>query len=222
VTPSHQYPLGVVMSAARRLRLLDWARRRGTWLVEDDYDSEYRYDNQPIASLHGLDPDRRVIYTGTFSKVLFPAVRIGYVVVPDDLIARFRRVREALDNFPPPLYQAVLYDFIHDGHFARHLRRMRAVYAERRRALVAALERELGGIVQIIGDRSGMHVVATLEQGDREIAVRAAQLGLSVLPLSSCYSKKARRNGLVLGYGATRPAEIADLVRRLATIVREP
>src|SRR5262249_2561355 len=162
-------------------------------------------DNQPIASLHGLDPDRRVIYIGTFSKVLFPAVRIGYVVIPADLIARFRRVREALDNFPPTLYQAVLYDFMHDGPFARHLSRMRAVYGERRHALVDALERELGDAVRIIGDRSGMHVVASLPRGDREIALRAAREGLSVLPLSSCYSGPARRRGLVLGYGATRP-----------------
>jgi GntR family transcriptional regulator/MocR family aminotransferase len=220
ITPSHQYPLGVVMSAARRLHLLDWARRRGTWLLEDDYDSEYRYDQSPIASLHGLDTDHRVIYVGTFSKVLFPGVRIGYVVIPDDLIGRFRRVRQALDNFPPPLYQAALFDFMRDGHFARHLRRTRAAYAERRSTLVRALQRELGDVVEIVGDRSGMHLVATLVGDDRDIAVRAAKRGLSVIPLSSCYAGRAHRRGLLLGYGATRVGEIGERVRELAAVVR--
>src|SRR5207249_824907 len=120
----------------------DWARRTGGWVLEDDYDSEYRYDNEPIASLQGLDLDRRVIYIGTFSKVLFPALRVGYLVIPPDLVTRFRRIREAMDNSPAPLYQSVLHDFIAGGHFVRHLRRMRAIYAERRRVLVDALERE--------------------------------------------------------------------------------
>src|SRR5262249_62268208 len=130
VTPSHQYPLGVILSAPRRLQLLDWARRRGAWVLEDDYDSEHRYDSQPIASLQGLDTDRRVVYIGTFSKVLFPALRIGYLVIPPDLVARFRRVREALDNSPPTFYQAVLHDFFREGHFARHIPRMPPLYAD--------------------------------------------------------------------------------------------
>jgi GntR family transcriptional regulator/MocR family aminotransferase len=220
VTPSHQYPLGVVMSPARRAELLALARRRGAWLFEDDYDSEYRYDDQPpIASLHGLDPDRRVIYIGTFSKVLFPAIRVGYAVIPDDLIARFVRVRRALDNFPPPLYQAALSDFIRDGHFARHLRRTRSAYAERRRALIRALRRELGDRVDIIGDRSGMHLVARIDGDDQDIATRAAARGLSVIPLSSCYAGRARRRGLLLGFGALRPSEIAARVRELAAVI---
>jgi GntR family transcriptional regulator/MocR family aminotransferase len=217
VTPSHQYPLGVVMTAPRRLQLLAWARRAGAWVLEDDYDSEFRYDNQPIASLQGLDPDRRVIYIGTFSKVLFPALRVGYLVIPPDLVARFRRIREAMDNSPAPLYQAVLHEFIRDGHFARHMRRMRGIYAERRRALVVAIGRELGDRVTIIGDRAGMHLVVTLPQDadDREIAMRALRRGLSVVPLSSCYFGRHRRRGLLLGYGTTRVAEIPDAVRRL-------
>jgi GntR family transcriptional regulator/MocR family aminotransferase len=223
VTPSHQYPLGVIMTAARRLQLLDWARRRGAWLLEDDYDSEYRYDNQPIASLQGLDTDQRVIYIGTFSKVLFPALRVGYLVIPRDLVARFRRIREAMDNSPAPLYQVVLHDFLHEGHFARHIRRMREIYAERRRVLVRALEHELGDSVTIAGDRAGMHLVAMLPRGarDREIAERAAQRGLSVTPLSSCYTGRRAIPGLVLGYGAVRAAEIPEAVRRLKAILRE-
>jgi GntR family transcriptional regulator/MocR family aminotransferase len=221
VTPSHQYPLGVVMSAPRRLSLLDWARRRGAWLLEDDYDSEYRYDGQPLASLHGLDGDARVVYVGTFSKVLFPAVRVGYLVVPQDLVARFRRVREAIDIFPATLHQAVLADFIGEGHFARHLRRMRIIYADRRRALEAALARELGAAVRVVGERSGMHLVVVLPRGshDREIAVRAARSGISVVPLSSCYSGRAKEPGLVLGYGSTRTSEMAEAVRTLKGLV---
>jgi len=222
VTPSHQYPLGMIMSAPRRLQLLDWARRRGAWLIEDDYDSEYRYDAQPIASLHGLDTDQRVLYIGTFSKVLFPGLRVGYLVIPDDLVARFRQIRDAMDIFPAPLYQAVLHDFMRGGHFARHLRRMRAVYAERRRVLVTAIERELGGAVRVAGDRAGFHLVVLLppDARDDDIAVRAARRGISVIPLSSCYSGPRRRPGLVLGYGATRVTEIADAVRQLKSILR--
>jgi GntR family transcriptional regulator/MocR family aminotransferase len=220
VTPSHQYPLGVVMSVARRLQLLDWARRRGTWLLEDDYDSEYHYDIAPTPSLHGLDGDHRVIYIGTFSKVLFPAIRIGYLVIPDDLIERFRRVRAAFDNFPPPLYQAALADFIVEGHFVRHLRRTRAAYADRRRSLIRALEHDLGDLIEIVGDRAGMHLVATLAGDDRHIAVRAAAHGLSVIPLSSCYVGRASRRGLLLGYGAIRAREIGERVRELAALIR--
>ena len=144
VTPSHQYPLGATMSASRRLQLLDWAQRSGAWILEDDYDSEYRYESLPVAALQGLDRDSRVLYIGTFSKVLFPALRLGYLVIPADLVARFAAVREAMDIFPPALYQAVLTDFILEGHFARHLRRMRLLYRERRDALVEALGKELG------------------------------------------------------------------------------
>jgi len=221
VTPSHQYPLGVIMSAPRRLQLLDWARRHGAWLIEDDYDSEYRYDGPPIASLHGLDTDHRVLYIGTFSKVLFPALRVGYLVIPLDLVARFRRVRAATDNSPAPLYQAVLHDFIHDGHFARHIRRTRAAYAERRRVLVDAIERELGDAAHVVGDRAGIHLVVMLPRGarDRDIAIRAARDGISVIPLSTCYASPRPRPGLILGYGTTRVTEIADAVRRLKAIL---
>src|SRR5262249_36930965 len=221
VTPSHQYPLGVIMSASRRLQLLDWARRRGAWVIEDDYDSEYRYDGQPIASLQGLDTDQRVIYVGTFSKVLFPALRVGYLVVPLDLLPRFRRIRSAMDDFPAPLYQLVLAQFIREGHFARHVRRMHGIYAERRRVLVRSVEHELGDAVRITGDHAGMHLVLELPAGarDQDIAVRAAADGISVLPLSSCMLGPGRRRGLVLGYGASPAREIPDAVRRLKAVI---
>ena len=221
VTPSHQYPLGMILSAARRLQLLDWARRRGAWLLEDDYDSECRYDSQPLASLHSLDSDDRVLYIGTFSKILFPGLRVGYLVMPRDLVARFRRFRDAMDIFPAALYQSVLAELIRDGHFARHLRRMRGVYAERRRVLERALVRELGDAVRIVGDRAGMHLVILLAKhaDDRELATRAAQRGISVIPLSSCYVGRRVQPGLVLGYGAARVGELPDAVRRLKAVL---
>jgi GntR family transcriptional regulator / MocR family aminotransferase len=153
VTPSHQFPLGVTMSASRRLRLLDWAQNTGSWIIEDDYDSEYRYESLPIPSLQGLDAGARVIYIGTFSKVLFPSLRLGYVVVPSDLVDRFLSIRRAVDIGPPSFYQEVLAEFISEGHFARHVRRMRVLYRERRSALVAGISNELGAMVEVLGVR---------------------------------------------------------------------
>jgi GntR family transcriptional regulator/MocR family aminotransferase len=221
VTPSHQYPLGVTMTAARRLQLLDWAHRTGAWIIEDDYDSEYRYGHLPIASLQGLDRDARVVYVGTFSKVLFPALRLGYVVVPADLVPRFAAVREAMDVCPPSMFQAVLADFIADGHFGRHLRRMRLLYADRRAALVDALAKELPEL-EVIGDAAGMHLAAALPPGtrDRDVAARASGRGLWTMPLSACYCGPASRPGLVLGYGGVTEREIRDAARRLAPLVR--
>src|SRR5204863_3642283 len=149
VTPSHQYPLGVTMSLARRLSLLEWARERGAFVIEDDYDSEFRYAGRPLAALQGLDRDGRVIYLGTFSKVLFPSLRLGYLIVPPDLSAAFARARAAADRFACTLTQAVVADFIAEGHFARHIRRMRTLYAARQEALVRAVRRELGGVIDV-------------------------------------------------------------------------
>jgi GntR family transcriptional regulator/MocR family aminotransferase len=204
------------------LQLLEWARRHGAWIFEDDYDSEYRYDGKPLASLHGLDADRRVLYVGTFSKVLFPALRIGYLVVPLDLVARFRRVRGAMDISTSHLYQAVLADFLGEGHFARHLRRMRGIYAERRHALETSLGHELGTVARVVGDRAGMHLVVMLPSGarDHDVALRAARRGVSVIPLSTCYMGRRTEPGLVLGYGSTRLGEIPEAVRRLKSILR--
>src|SRR5262249_15584348 len=128
VTPSHQYPMGMTMSATRRMLLLNWAARSGAWILEDDYDSEYRFGTRPVASLQGMDADERVISVGTFSKVLFPALRLGYMVVPTDLVPAFAAARDAADVFSSTLYQAVATDFIREGHFARHIRRMRMLY----------------------------------------------------------------------------------------------
>jgi GntR family transcriptional regulator/MocR family aminotransferase len=218
VTPSHQYPLGMTMTASRRIQLLDWAQRSGAWIFEDDYDSEYRYESPPISALQGLDRDARVIYIGTFSKVLFPALRIGYLVLPPDLVERFAAVRDAMDIFPPALYQAVLTDFLREGHFARHLRKMRMIYRERRNALGEALRNEK---LEVLGDRAGLHLVVSLPEGaeDRKISERAARQGLWVMPLSSCYLGEPSHPGLVLGFGGTSVPDVEDGVRRLCTLL---
>jgi GntR family transcriptional regulator/MocR family aminotransferase len=217
ITPSHQYPLGVTMSATRRMLLLNWAMRSGAWIIEDDYDSEYRLGGRPIASLQGLDTDARVIYVGTFSKVVFPALRLGYVVVPSDLVDAFSTARDASDQFSSTLYQAVMTDFIREGHFARHIRRMRMLYIQRRTALVEAIHKQLGDKFEVIGAEAGMHLVALLppDVSDETISRRAAEMGISAMPLSSCYAKPPVRGGLILGYGGTDERQIHDGIRRL-------
>ena len=206
VTPSHQFPLGVTMSASRRLQLLEWAQKAGSWIVEDDYDSEYRYESMPISSLQGLDHNSRVIYIGTFSKTLFPALRLGYMVIPPDLVDRFAALRRILDIFPSYFHQEVMTEFIQQGHFARHIRRTRILYAERRNALVDAIRSELGPEFEIAGGEAGMHVVMLLPDGlrDEEIAVRAAKRKLWLWPLSPSYVGRAARQGFILGFAGTR------------------
>jgi GntR family transcriptional regulator / MocR family aminotransferase len=223
VAPSHHYPLGVTMSASRRLQLLDWAESTGAWIVEDDYDSEYRYGSMPVASLQGLDHNSRVIYIGTFSKTLFPSLRIGYVVIPPDLVERFIAVRYGMDIGPPHFLQAVLADFMQEGHFARHIRRMRQLYGQRRTALVSAIQREFASELQIVGAEAGMYLAVILKNGacDQEVASRAAQQGLWTQPLSPAYFGEPRSQGLVLGFGSTPAEEMPKAVRRLRSVVDE-
>jgi GntR family transcriptional regulator / MocR family aminotransferase len=222
VTPSHQYPLGATMSAARRLQLLEWAHSLNAWIVEDDYDSEYRYESMPVASMQGLDPGSRVIYIGTFSKTLFPSLRLGYIVIPPALVNRFLAVRRANDLCPSHLYQAALADFISAGHFARHIRRTRQLYAERRNAIAQALRKEFGGEIEILGAEAGMHLVVTLPPGlsDQKISARAAQEGLWLWPLSSAYAGTNVRQGFILGFGGTKANEMPHQVRRLRKVMR--
>ena len=185
VTPSHQFPLGAVMSVSRRLALLAWARRAEAWVLEDDYDSEFRYAGRPLPCLQGLDVERqdaagpaRVLYIGTFSKTLAPALRLGYLIVPDALVDAFRAARAVLDRHAPTLAQGVLADFIAEGHYARHVRRVRAVYAERQAALLAAAEAELAGLLTLTPDPAGLHLVGRLAPGlDAEEAAAAGRGG---------------------------------------------
>jgi GntR family transcriptional regulator/MocR family aminotransferase len=221
ITPSHQYPLGWTMSASRRMMLLNWATRSGAWIIEDDYDSEYRFGGRPIASLQGLDTDARVIYIGTFNKVVFPSLRLGYVVIPKDLLPAFSTARDAADVFSSTLYQAVMTDFIREGHFARHIRRTRALYAQRRAALVEAIRKHLGEQLEVVGAEAGMHLAALLRSGvnDVTVAKKAAQLGIAAQPLSSCCSKPPSRGGLILGYGGADARQLEDGVRKLTSCI---
>lgn len=221
VTPSHQYPLGVTMSASRRLQLLDWSESNGSWIIEDDYDSEYRYEGMPVTSLQGLDRNSRVVYIGTFSKVLFPSLRLGYVVIPEDLVERFLAVRFALDIGPATFHQAVLADFIGEGHFARHIRRMRLVYAERRSALMENLDHHFGSAVEMTGVQTGMHFSVVLNGiSDRELSARGARENLWLVPLSPFYQGKVTQQGFILGFGSTSVHEIPAAVQKLRTLVR--
>jgi GntR family transcriptional regulator / MocR family aminotransferase len=217
VTPSFQYPCGVMMSLPRRLELLDWAARTGSWIVEDDYDSEFRYEGRPLAALQGLDRAGRVIYVGTFSKAVFPSLRLGYLVVPPDLVETFVAAREANDSGSPVCDQAVLARFIAEDHFARHLRRMRSLYAERMGVLVDAVRRELPGLLSVEPAKEGLHLVGRLPEGvdDQAVCREAAVRGVDVLPMSFHYLEEPTRSALVLGYA---PFEAGDIRRAVAEI----
>ena len=223
VTPSHQYPLGTSMTAARRFALLDWAQQQNAWVLEDDYDSEYRYVSRPLGALQGMDAHQRVIYIGTFSKVLFPALRVGYLVVPPSLWQRFVEAREAFDLFSPTLYQLALAEFLREGHFARHLRRMRPVYLERRDALLTGLARHCGDRVTVHNADAGLHLAALLPAGfdDREVVRRMAIRGLTATALSTCYAGKAARSGLLLGFGGSTGRRLLEATRTLASILSD-
>jgi GntR family transcriptional regulator / MocR family aminotransferase len=193
-------------------------------VLEDDYDSEYRYVSRPLSALQGMDAHARVIYIGTFSKVLFPAVRIGYVVVPPSLCQRFVDAREAFDLFSPTLYQLALADFVHDGQFTRHLRRMRRVYQNRRDALLMGLARHCADRLTVHNADAGLHVAVLLSSGldDEDVVRRLAGRGLTATALSSCYAGKARRSGLLLGFGGSTERRLLDATRVLGEVLRAP
>jgi GntR family transcriptional regulator/MocR family aminotransferase len=212
VTPSHQFPLGVPMSLPRRLALLKWASAARAWVVEDDYDSEFRYGARPIPCLHGLDVDGRVIYVGSFSKSLFPALRLGFLIAPEDLRDKLVAVRRSKNQQPQALDQAVLADFILGGHFERHLRRMRAAYRERLEALSAAMAALCAGALRLRAVRTGLHAVADLQGADAaRVFQEAAARGVEVMPLSAYFFGRSKApNSLVLGFASVRP----DVIRR--------
>ena len=223
VTPSHQYPLGMSMTASRRLELLDWAKQNGSWILEDDYDSEFRYASRPFGALQGMDTASRVIYIGTFSKVLFPSLRIGYIVIPPTLYDTFVHLREAFDIFSPVLPQLVLTDFLQEGHFARHLRRMRSVYFGRRNALVQAIHDYLGDVLQPYNIDAGLHLTAFLKWNidDCEVVRRAAEQQISASALSICYAGRKSKKGLILGFGSSTERQMRPAAQKLARIINE-
>ena len=224
VTPSHQFPLGVTMSVSRRLELLAVAAEMRAWIVEDDYDSEFRYVSRPLTALQGLDTDGRVVYVGTFSKVLFPALRIGFVIAPASLIPALAAARQFAGTQQPVLEQMVLTDFITEGHFERHVRRMRAVYAERQRDLIEALRTECEGLVEASPAGSGMHLVGWLpdDVSDVDVSRRAAARGVDAIPLSAfAVGRGVPRPGVLLGYAHVDRGMGAAACRGLAAAIRE-
>jgi GntR family transcriptional regulator/MocR family aminotransferase len=218
VTPAHQFPLGVTMSLSRRLSLLEWARRSRTIIFEDDYDSEYRYSGRPIPALQGLDRAAVVIFAGSFTDVLFPALRLAYLVVPSDMVDIFAAAESVSTHHPPLIDQAILCDFISEGHFARHVRRMRELYAERLAVLVESARQRLAGLLEIPEVEAGLRTVGWLQGGiDAERAAEAAaKHDVEVLPLSRYAYGRSRRDGLVLGFAAVDARELRRGVEQLA------
>ncbi len=220
VTPSHQYPLAVTLSLARRIQLLDWARRRNAYVLEDDYDCEFRFHERPIAALRSLD-DQQVIYLGTFSKSLFPGVRLAYLVLPQELVDTVLAVRHWSDGHAPAANQEVLARFLEEGHFERHLRRMLVLYRERHAALLAAAAKHWQGLLQVVPGSGGMHTIGWLSAAanDRQVAIAAAAVDIDVLPISAFRLSRRLPPGLTLGFAPFRAREINAAATRLAQVL---
>ena len=223
VTPSHQFPAGGVMPIARRLALLDWAERAGAVVIEDDYDSEYRYAGRPIPALQGRARGGRVVYTATVSKVLFPSLRIGYAGLPESLLGPFASAKWLADRHTPTIEQETLAAFIDEGHFERHLRRSRAANSSRRAALLAALDDEFGGTIEITGSNAGIHVVVWFrdvpaDRTDAIVAGAKAQ-GVGVYSVAPYYLTPPETAGLLIGYASLNEREIREGIALLASVV---
>ena len=221
VTPSHQFPLGVTMTAERRLALLAWAEKASAWIVEDDYDSEFRYSGRPIAALQGLDRAGRTLYVGTFNKAMFPSLRLAYLVVPASLTAAAANARQWLDGHTPAMTQAVMADFINGGHFGQHLRTMRETYRTRRDALREAVDRYAAGRITLGASEAGMHMVGWLPPGTdmSRLRERAARKHLYLRDVAAYYARRAPGPGLVLNFASSPPSRIAQGVRALADLL---
>jgi GntR family transcriptional regulator/MocR family aminotransferase len=223
VTPSHQFPTGAVMPLGRRLELLAWARSAGACIFEDDYDSEYRYSGRPIEALAALDDSGCVLYAATFSKVMFPSLRLGYMILPERLVEPIRSVKALMDTGGPNLAQAALVDFIRQGHFERHLHRTRTRNASRRAAMLEAIERHLGSRALVSGINAGLHLMLWLHDlpasRSRELRMRAARAGVGVYPVEPSYLNPPKQVGLLLGYASMPEKQIAEGIRRFAAVV---
>ena len=222
-TPSHQAPTGVTMSLGRRLALLDWAREVGAWILEDDYDSEYRFSGRPLEALQGLDHAGRVLYIGTFSKMLFPALRLGYLVAPTELVEPLLVTRRFIDVHIPILEQIALTDFLNEGHFARHLRHVLHHYRQRRDLLYSELRAHLDGLLEVHAPEAGMNLVGWLppDKDDQRAAKLAAQEGIQVMSISTYSLEPLSRGGLLLGYASTDEEAIPLGVKKLAAVLEQ-
>ena len=220
-TPSRQYPLGMAMPLPRRAALLAWAAHSGTWIIEDDYESEFQRPDHTLPSLQGLDRGGRVVYLGTLSKLLYPSLRLGYAVLPDDLVEPFAAARHLSDRQSPGLIQAIMTDFILDGHFARHLKRMRAHYAERQAFLLDLLHRRLRGLLEPLPAEPGIYLAARLPGSwdDRAVSAALAEAGVVAMPLSAVTLAKRRPPALVLGYAGLSEAAMARAVDTMARVL---
>ncbi len=223
VAPSHQYPLGVTLSLQRRLMLLDWARGAKAWVIEDDYDSEYRYAGRPLAALKSLDADHRVIYVGTLSKLLFPSLRLGYLIAPPQLAEPLRRLRAALDDQPSMVAQPALAELFRSGHLAAHVRRMRQIYAARQRLLLEQAARHLDGLVTLRPDEAGLHLVGRLgrrlaRRDDAGLVQAARKEGIVLSALSDYDALGTGPRGLMFGYAAAAERAVDPALRKLAEI----
>lgn len=223
VSPSRQYPLGMTLSPDRRTKLLALAQHSNAWIVEDDYDSEYRYRGRPLPALQSMDQGQRVIYLGTFSKALLPSFRLGYLVVPESLATSFRTAKAIIDRHAPLLEQIALHEFMERGYFASHLRKMRALYAERQHALITELRSNLAGFLKVEEADSGMHITAFLPADVNDIVFCQVLLNRGVIarPLSPYYAREPKRNGLILGFPAVPPAQLHMGVLHLVQVARE-
>jgi GntR family transcriptional regulator/MocR family aminotransferase len=220
VTPSHQYPTGAILPLARRLALLEWARRKNSVIVEDDYDGEFRYEGQPLESLQGLDSEGRIIYVGTFSRTVFPALRVGYLIVPKSLAAAFTAAKWLNDQHSATLEQQTLAEFITTGAYERHLRRVRRRNASRRSALLDAIHKHLADLVELTGDGSGAHVILWPRKRVSEDAViaQAASRGVGISGISRYFLRQPSPPGIMLGYCRMKEEEIREGIRRLGEI----
>lgn len=214
VTPSHQYPTGVSMSLARRLELIEWAKASGAVIIEDDYCSEYRYSGPPLPALQGLASSVAIIYLGTFSKVMFPGLRVGYVISPPSLVPFFRRAKWLADTQTPMLEQAALADFLSEGHMERHIRRMRRLYGLRRETLLASLHKYFGNQAQVLGDAAGMHAMVRFD--DSGVARRAIRNKVELVSADSYYLRHGPGNEFIFGFSALPERAIQEGIRRLA------
>ncbi len=221
VTPSHQFPTGVTLTLARRLALLAWAAATEGWIIEDDYDSEFRFDGRPLAALQALDKDARVLYVGTYNKVLFPGLRLAYLVLPRSLVKPFTAARRVTDGYSSPLIQACLADFMASGQFASYMREARRHYAERCGLLVSHAQKTWGDSVRLGPASTGLHLVAHLRQDLDDAAIaRSVQVpGMGIAALSHYCAGPRKTRGLLLSYGAASPAAITECVDRLAPFV---